>query len=230
VNIAGQVAFISGANRGIGRAFAEELLRRGAAKVYGGARDPRLIATEGVVPIALDITDPESTRAAAAAAGDVTLLVNNAGIANGQDLVTGELSRIREELETNLIGTLAMTRAFAPILARNGGGGIINVLSAASWMVFPGSGSYAVSKAAAWSMTTAVRMELADQGTQVTGTHVGLVDTELTADVEMEKMSPTEFAQITLDGFEQGLDEVIADDVTRRVKAALAEPPGAFEL
>lgn len=230
MEVAGQVALVSGANRGIGRAFTEELLRRGALKVYAGARKPDSVTVDGVEPIALDITNPGLVNAAAAAAGDVTLLVNNAGIGNAQNLIGGDVALIREELDTNLFGTLSMIRAFAPVLARNGGGGIINVLSAASWITFPGSGSYAVSKAASWSMTTGVRMELADQGTQVTGTHVGLVDTDLTAGLDLPKISAAEFAQITLDGFEQGLDEVIADEVTRQIKAALAHPPGAFTL
>ncbi|MFG1642800.1 SDR family NAD(P)-dependent oxidoreductase [Amycolatopsis sp. NPDC049252] len=167
------VALVTGANRGIGEQFARELVERGASRVYAGARDAGAVSVPGVEAVALDITDPASVAAAASLARDVTLLVNNAGVARAQNLVVGDLGKIRDEVETNLFGTLSMIRAFAPILGRNGGGAVVNVLSAASWFTYPGSGSYAVSKAAAWSMTTGVRMELAHQGTQVVGAHVG---------------------------------------------------------
>lgn len=228
MRIESAVALVTGANRGIGERFARELLARGAAKVYAAARDVGRISVPGVEALALDITDPASVTAAATRAADVTRLVNNAGVAYAQDLVTGDLAKIRGEVETNVFGTLAMIRAFAPVLRRNGGGGVLNVLSAASWFTYPGSGSYAVSKAAEWSLTGGVRMELADQGTQVTGTPVGMVDTDVSAAFDVEKIDPAEFVRITLDGFERGEAEVVADDVSRRVKAAVASPPGAF--
>lgn len=225
MRIENAVALVSGANRGIGKQFARELLERGAAKVYAGARDVTTISAAGVEPITLDVSDPASVTAAAERAGDVTLLVNNAGIAHAQDLLTGDLAKMRTEIETNVFGTLWMVRAFAPALRRGGGGAVVNVLSAASWFTFPGSGSYAVSKAAQWSLTTGLRMELAAQGTQVLGTHVGMVDTDMSAAVEMEKMAPAQFVRLTLDGLEHGEIEVVADEMSRQAKASVAHAP-----
>ncbi|OZM80773.1 SDR family oxidoreductase [Pseudonocardia sp. MH-G8] len=225
MKIENSVALVTGANRGIGEQFARSLRERGASKVYGGARDAASVTVPGVEPVQLDITDPESVTAAAALAGDVTLLVNNAGVAHAQDLVDGDVDRIRAEIETNVFGTLSMVRAFAPILARNGGGAIVNVLSAASWFCYPGSSSYAVSKAAQWNLTNGVRMELDAQGTLVVGVHVGMVDTDLTAGLDVEKMPPAEFVEIALDGLENGQVEIVADDLSLRAKAALAGAP-----
>lgn len=226
MKIENSVPLVTGANRGIGEQFARRLRERGASKVYAGARDATLVTVPGVEPISLDITDPESVAAAAVLADDVTLLVNNAGVAHAQNLVDGDLDRIRAEIETNVFGTLSMIRAFAPVLARNGGGAIVNVLSAASWFCYPGSSSYAVSKAAQWNVTNGVRMELDAQGTLVVGVHVGMVDTDLTAALDVQKMSPAEFVEIALDGLEDGQVEIIADDLSLRAKAALAGAPG----
>jgi NAD(P)-dependent dehydrogenase (short-subunit alcohol dehydrogenase family) len=228
MRIEGSVAFVTGANRGIGDRFARELLERGASKVYAAARDVARVTVGGVTAVPLDITDPESVAAAAATAPDVTLLVNNAGIAHAQELLGGDLEKIRAEMETNVFGTLSVIRAFAPALRRNGGGAVVNVLSAASWFTYPGSGSYAMSKAAQWSLTTGVRMELSGHGTQVVGTHVGMVDTDMTAALDVEKIPPAEFVRIALDGLERGEIEIVADEMSRRAKAALAHPPGAF--
>ena len=228
MGIANSVALVTGANRGIGAQFVRELQNRGASTVYAAARDPDRISVPGVEAVALDLTDPASVAAAAAVASDVTLLVNNAGIANTQDLVTGDLTKMRAEMETNVFGTLSVIRAFAPVLASGGGGAIVNVLSAASWFPYPGSGSYAMSKAAEWILTTSVRMELAGQGTQVLGAHVGMVDTEMSAAFDVPKLDPAEFVRTTLDGLEEDEVEVVADDLTRRAKAALVHPPGRF--
>ncbi len=230
MKIENSVALVTGANRGIGAQFARDLLRRGASKVYAAARDTGRIDVPGIEPLEIDITDPRSVAAAADVAGDVTLLVNNAGIDLAQDLVAGDLAQIRREMETNLFGTLSMIRAFSPALARNGGGAIVNVLSAASWFTVPGHSSYAVTKAAAWSLTNGVRLELASQGTLVTGVHVGLVDTDLTANLDLPKMKPAEFVRITLDGVEDGRVEIVADDLSLRVKGALSGVPGEFAL
>ncbi|GAB1514220.1 SDR family oxidoreductase [Actinophytocola sp. KF-1] len=215
------VALVTGANRGFGRHFAEQLLRRGAAKVYATARRPHLVDLPGVEVLPLDITDPASVAAAAKAAQDVTLLINNAGVATMQNLVTGDPAKIRLEMDTHYFGTLEVVRAFAPVLAANGGGAIMNVLSALSWSVIDGANAYAAAKAAAWSMTNAVRLELAAQGTTVTGLHLSATDTDMVAAFDIPKNDPAEVVATALDGLEAGLPEVIADSDTAAVKAAL---------
>jgi NAD(P)-dependent dehydrogenase (short-subunit alcohol dehydrogenase family) len=227
MKINGATALVSGGNRGIGEQFVTALLDRGAAKVYAAARDPRKVTVPGAVPLRLDITDPDSVRAAAEQAGDVTLLVNNAGISTGASLLDGSRDDFRREFETHVLGTLEMVRAFAPVLARNGGGGVLNVLSVLSWATLPGSAAYSAAKSAQWSLTNAWRMVLAGQGTQVTGLHVGYVDTDLTAGIDAPKSAPADVVRIALDGFEAGLPEVLADALSETVKAALALPPAA---
>ncbi|MDA0160962.1 SDR family oxidoreductase [Solirubrobacter ginsenosidimutans] len=222
MNLEGSTALITGANRGIGRHFAQQLLERGAAKVYATARDPRTIDIDGVVALALDVTDPAQVAAAAQAAPDVSLLINNAGVSTGTDLVTGDLDRIRLELDTNLYGTLAMVRAFAPQLA---GGAILNVLSRLSWLSFQGANAYAVSKAAAWSLTNGIRLELAEQGTLVTGVLLSSTDTDMMAGWDIPKNDPADVVRAALDGLEAGELEVIADAETAAAKAALSRYP-----
>jgi NAD(P)-dependent dehydrogenase (short-subunit alcohol dehydrogenase family) len=221
----GSIALVTGANRGLGRHFAQQLLDRGAERVYATARDPRRVDIPGAEVLALDITDPASVAAAAAAAPDVTLLVNNAGLSVAQDLVTGDLAQIRRELETNLFGTLAVVRAFAPVLAAAGGGAILNVLSRMSWLSYPGANSYAVAKAAEWSMTNGIRLELAAQGTQVTGLAMTATDTDMMAGWDIEKNDPAEVVRAALDGLEAGHLEVLADRDTVLAKAALGADP-----
>ena len=228
MQVHGAVALVTGANRGIGRQFALELLDRGAATVYATARRPDDVDVPGAIPLRLDITDPGSVAAAAAAAPDVTLLVNNAGIATGADLVTGDLDAIRREMDTHFFGTLSVVRAFAPVLAANGGGAILNVLSALSWFSYPGSGGYAAAKAAQWSLTNGIRLELAGQGTAVTGLHAGAVDTALVAGYDGAKIGPEVVARAGLDAVEAGEYEVLVDDWSRMVKATLAGDPRAF--
>lgn len=224
MDINNSVALVTGANRGLGRAFAQRLLERGARKVYATARRPETVDLPGVEVLALDVTDPGSVRAAAAAASDVTLLVNNAGVA-GTDLVTGSLDSIRRELETNLFGSLATIRELAPTLAANGGGAIVNVLSAMSWFGVNGANSYHMSKAAAWAMTNGVRLELAEQGTLVTAVHLGLADTDMSAGWPVEKITPSDLADAALDGVEAGSAEVLADQWSRDIKARLLLTP-----
>src|SRR6516165_10709347 len=162
MKIAGSIALVTGANRGLGLAFAKALVEMGAAKVYAAARNPGAVALKGVVPLKLDVTSDEDVVAAARAAGDATLLVNNAGIAKaGGFLADGAVEAAREQFEVNFFGPLRMVRAFAPILATNGGGAIINVLSIASWMNGPTLATYGASKSAAWALTNGVRVELA---------------------------------------------------------------------
>ncbi|MFJ6512942.1 SDR family oxidoreductase [Streptomyces sp. NPDC091406] len=222
MKIEGSIALVTGGNRGIGRHFVQQLLDRGAAKVYAAARKPETIDVPGAIPLALDITDPDAVAAAAAAAPDLTLLVNNAGTTTGNDLVSGELAAIRQEFDTNFYGPLAMIRTFAPVLARNGGGGILNVNSRMSWLSYPGANAYAASKAAAWSMTNGVRLELAGQGTQVTGLYLSSTDTDMMAGWDIPKNDPVDVVTVALDGLEAGAPEVLADQETKETKASLA--------
>ncbi|MFI5493372.1 SDR family oxidoreductase [Actinoplanes sp. NPDC051859] len=225
MQISGSIALVTGANRGLGKQFATDLLARGATKVYATARRPDLIDIPGVVPLQLDVTVPASIAAAAEAAADVTLLVNNAGIATGHNLITGDLTEIRRELDTHFFGTLNMIRAFAPTLP---GGAILNVLSALSWFSYDGSNAYAAAKAAAWSLTNGVRLELAAQQTQVTGLHLGMADTDMAAGYQGPKTAPAAIVAAALDGLEAGAAEVLADDWSRQVKASLAHDPAVF--
>jgi NAD(P)-dependent dehydrogenase (short-subunit alcohol dehydrogenase family) len=224
MDITGSVALVTGANRGLGRRFAQALLERGAAKVYAAARNPETIDIPGVVPLQLDITDPASVAAAAAVAGDITLLVNNAGSSTHSTLLDDDLAGVRLEMETHYFGTLAVTREFAPILAQGGGGAILNVLSVLSWFTSPASGAYAAAKAAEWSLTNAVRQQLAPAGTLVTALHVGYMDTDMAAHIEGPKSDPAAIANLALDGVEAGEFEVVADEVSRTVKASLSGP------
>ncbi|WP_129667489.1 SDR family oxidoreductase [Phytoactinopolyspora endophytica] len=223
--VEGAVALVTGANRGLGRHFAEQLLDRGAARVYATARRPETIDMPDVVPLRLDITDHDTVRAATDAANDVTLLVNNAGISRWTSLVTSDLEDIRAEMETNFWGTLAMVRAFAPVLATNGGGAILNALSAQSWFGFPNVNGYHASKAAQWALTNGVRLELEEQGTLVTGLHLGAIDTDFSAAYDGPKGDPADSARAGLDGLVKGAIEVIADDWSAHVKQSLADDP-----
>lgn len=226
MQIPGSTALVTGANRGIGRHFATELLARGAAKVYATARNPDSVDLPGVEVLRLDITDPESVAAAAAVADDVTLLVNNAGVSTYQNLVTGNLNKIRLEMDTHYFGTLSVVRAFAPVLAATGsgagGGAILNVLSALSWFSYDGANAYAAAKAAEWSLTNGIRIELAAQGTLVTALHTGSVDTDMMASFDIEKNDPADVASAGLDAIQADQLEVLVDEASTQVKAALA--------
>jgi NAD(P)-dependent dehydrogenase (short-subunit alcohol dehydrogenase family) len=226
MDIHGATALVTGANRGIGRHLAAQLAERGA-KVYATARRPDAVDLDGVEVLALDIADPDAVAAAARVAGDVDLLVNNAGIGGGALL--GDLRAVRAALDVNFWGTLSMVRAFTPVLAANGGGAIVNIASSASWFVFPGSSAYAVSKAAVWSMSNALRQELAGQGTLVTSVHLGAADTDMVKDLDVPKMAPAEVARRTLDGVEAGEAEVVVDEFTQLVKASLSKDPREFD-
>jgi NAD(P)-dependent dehydrogenase (short-subunit alcohol dehydrogenase family) len=230
MNIAGQIALVTGANRGIGRQYVLELLERGASTVYATARRPETIDFDDsrVVPLKLDLLDHESVVAAAVAASDVTLLVNNAGISTGASLIAGDLADIRREMDTHFWGTLDVIREFAPVLAANGGGAIVNVLSALSWFSTQSAGGYAVAKAAEWNMTNGVRAELTAQNTLVQGVLLGAADTDLMADYDGPKTDPRDVARLSLDGVEQGSIEVIVDGWTAMVKESLAGDPAAF--
>jgi NAD(P)-dependent dehydrogenase (short-subunit alcohol dehydrogenase family) len=231
MKVFGSTALVTGANRGLGLAFAKALLEMGAAKVYAAARNPEAITLKGVVPLKLDVTSDEDVVAAARAAGDVNLLVNNAGIARpGGFLADGAVAAAREQFEVNFVGPLRMARAFAPILAKNGGGAIINVLSVASWMNGPMLATYGASKSAAWALTNGLRIELAEHGTQVVGLHAGFIDTDLARDVDAPKSSPEDIVRTTLDALERGEGQVLADEITRHVHRNLsADHPVYFQ-
>jgi NAD(P)-dependent dehydrogenase (short-subunit alcohol dehydrogenase family) len=225
MNIENAVVLITGANRGIGLAFARELLARGARKVYAAARDPASVTLPGVHALQLDVTKPEQIAAAAQQAADVTLVINNAGIAQpGGFLEEGSDAVARRIFETNFFGMLNMSQAFAPVLKANGGGALLNVLSVASWVNGGELAAYSASKSAAWSLTNALRHELAAQKTQVLGLHMAYVDTDLTRGFEVPKSSAQEIVQRALDGLEAGADEVLADALTQQVRQGLTAP------
>lgn len=228
MQINGTTALVTGANRGLGRRFAQALLDRGAAKVYAGARNPDAVDLPGVIPVRLDITDPAQVAAAAELASDVDLLINNAGAGTHSLLLDGDLSDIRLEMETHYFGTLAMARAFAPVLAGNGGGAMANVLSVLSWFSSPTADAYSAAKSAEWSLTNALRVRLADQKTLVTALHVGYMDTDMAARVTEPKSDPLVIANLLLDGVEAGQPEVVADEVSRTVRGALSGPLSAL--
>jgi NAD(P)-dependent dehydrogenase (short-subunit alcohol dehydrogenase family) len=227
------VALVTGSNRGLGREFAAQLLDRGAKKVYATARDADSVQVRGVTPLGLDITDPESVDRAAVLARDTTLIINSAGIWTGTPLAHGNLAQIELEMETNFYGPLRVTRAFAPILATNGGGAILNVLSVLSWLHVPAFGAYCAAKAAAWAMTNVVRQELAPRGIEVAALHVGYMNTDMVADIPGPKSDPARVAALALDGIEHELTEILADELSRNVKrgltAAPARPPSVTE-
>jgi NAD(P)-dependent dehydrogenase (short-subunit alcohol dehydrogenase family) len=223
MKIDGSVALVTGANRGLGRVYARELVRRGAAKVYGAARNADAVTEPGVTPIALDITDAERVAKVAGQCTDVSLLVNNAGVLKYSTFTSApDLSGARQEMETNYFGTLSMCRAFAPVLAANGGGVIVNMLSVTSFYSNPFNASYGASKAAGWSLTNGVRLELHHQGTLVVAVHAGFIDTDMAALINAPKDSPESVAQQVFDAVEAGQVEVLCDERTRTIKAELS--------
>lgn len=223
------VVLITGANRGLGLAFAREALARGARKVYAGARNPASVTLPGVVPIKLDVTKPQDIAAAARDCGDVTLLINNAGIATmGGFLGADSAHAAQAMLDTNFFGPMLLSQAFAPILAKNGGGAVLNVLSVASWINGPLLGAYGASKSAAWAFTNGLRIELKEQGTQVLGLHAGFIDTDLTAGLDMPKSTPEAIVTAAFDGLEAGASQVLADEISRQVHAHLSAEPSVY--
>ncbi|WP_138754847.1 SDR family oxidoreductase [Paenibacillus sinopodophylli] len=221
MDISKQVAIISGSNRGLGKELALELLARGA-KVYAGARNPESINLPGAIPLQLDITDPKSVMAAVEVAKDATLLINNAGTATGASLLSGDLEDIHLEFDTHVFGTLSMIRGFAPVIEKNGGGSILNILSALSWFSIGDSGAYSAAKSAQWGITNALRLELAPKNIKLAGLHVAFMDTDMTAGIQAPKSSPKDIAKIAIDGIESKLYEIVADDTSRNVQQGLA--------
>jgi NAD(P)-dependent dehydrogenase (short-subunit alcohol dehydrogenase family) len=183
------------------------------------------VTLPGVQALRLDVTRPEEIAAAAQIATDVNLLINNAGIAQpGGFLAPDSEAVARRIFETNFFGVLNVSKAFAPVLKANGGGALVNVLSVASWINGGELAAYSASKSAAWSLTNALRHELAGQKTQVLGLHMAYVDTDLTRGFEVQKSSAEEIVQRALDGLASGADEVLADALTQQVRQGLAAP------
>ena len=223
MRIDGSVALVTGANRGLGRVFARELVSRGAARIYGAARHPDAITEPGVTPVALDITDADRVAQVAQQCADVSLLVNNAGVLNISTFISApSMDAARAEMEVNYFGTLSMCRAFAPVLAANGGGAIVNMLSVTSFYTNLIDASYGASKAAEWSLTNGVRLELHHQGTLVVAVHASFIDTDMAALTNAPKDSPESVARQAFDAVEAGQVEVLADERTRTIKAQLS--------
>jgi len=230
MEVEGCVALVTGANRGLGKAFAEALLEAGAGRVYAGSRDPAAITDPRLTPVSLDITSREQAMAAAAVCGDVNLLINNAGIMlRTPILADGSTEALRQEFEVNVFGTLAMIRAFAPVLARNGGGAMVNILSVASWVTSSLAATYGASKHAELAITEAARIELRAQGTLVVGVYAGFIDTEMSRGVPLDKVSPRQVAERTLQGLSNGVTRVLADGRAEDVWNLMRQDPDRLE-
>lgn len=236
--IEGRVALVTGANRGIGRALVEALLARGVGKVYAAARRTETLAElvaaapDRVPALRLDVTQPAQVRRAVAQAGDVDLVVNNAAIlshafAGFEDPVW--LDAARQEYETNVVGALRVSQGFAPVLKRNGGGTIVNLSSVAGLVGMPPVLTYSSTKAALHSLTQSTRQMLREQGTRVVGVYPGPVETEMAAELPMDKASPEAVAEAILDGLEQGLEEIYPDPFAVEYGRTYAVNPKGLE-
>jgi NAD(P)-dependent dehydrogenase (short-subunit alcohol dehydrogenase family) len=229
VKLDNAVVFVTGANRGIGEEFARQALARGARKVYAGARDPASVRLPGVIPVRLDVNDPAQVAEAVASCGDVTLVINNAGIASaGSLLAPDSIDAVKRMMETNVYGILRVSQAFAPVLAQHGGGAFLNVLSVASWISTPSLGAYAATKSAAWSVSNGLRIALKEQGTQVLGLHVGFVDTDLSRGIDLPKLATAVVVERAYAALEAGQSEVLIDEFSQNVKQGLSEEPGVY--
>ncbi len=221
--LTGRTVLVTGANRGLGREFVRQLLGRGVAKVYAAARITTTITDDDprVVPLQLDVTDPDSVARVATTAHDVSIVVNNAGVSTPTPVLSGDTANLRRELEVNLFGPLAVTTAFADRLAESHGA-VVNVASVLSWLGI--GGSYSVSKAALWSATDSMRLDLTPRGVQVVGVYMGYVDTDMATGVDAPKTPPADVVRQVLDGLEAGALEILADQAARDVRAALDRP------
>jgi NAD(P)-dependent dehydrogenase (short-subunit alcohol dehydrogenase family) len=218
--IRGSRALVTGGHRGFGRELVNELLSRGADKVIATSRRPFETDDSRIVPIVMDVTDDDSVQRAASIANDISILVNNAGVALNTPVLTASFSDMWSELETNLFGVIRVARAFAPILAASPPSSLLNVLSVMSWLS-TGRG-YEISKSAAWSATNALRIALHDEDVTVTALHVSYMDTDMTARLDVPKSDPRIIARQACDAIEGGYSEVLADDHTRLVKDLLS--------
>ncbi|MFB7270827.1 SDR family oxidoreductase [Streptomyces sp. NPDC056244] len=220
--VSGATVLVTGGQRGLGRAFVQELLEAGAVKVYATARTPVADPDPRVVPLPLEVTDADSVAELARAAGDVSIVFNNAGIGDMAPLLTADLDQVRALFETNVLGALRIAQAFAPVLAAQGGGALVDIHSALSWAA--GSGAYGATKAAFWSLTNTLRLELRPQGTQVLGVHLGYTDTDMIRGLDVPKADPRTVAREVLTALEKGESEVLVDEASRHFKAALSGP------
>jgi NAD(P)-dependent dehydrogenase (short-subunit alcohol dehydrogenase family) len=231
MNVQGSTVLITGANRGIGKAYVEAFLQAGAVRIYATARSLAALeavvamAPDRIIPLALDVTRPEEVAVVAQQAPDVNILINNAGVLGSGGLFTDQsVETAQWEMQTNYFGTLSMVRAFAPILKRNGGGAIVNLLSIVSVVNAPVFSSYSASKAALYSLTQGVRAELAKQGTHVIGVFPGPVDTAMAEGVPMDKIAPIAVAQATIRAIAEQIEEVYPDPTSQHVFAHLQSP------
>lgn len=225
-DIKGAVVLVTGANGGLGTEFVTQALDLGASKVYATARNPRDWGDDRVVPLRLDVTDPASVAVAAEVASDVTVVINNAGAATGASLTDPDLTATRALFETNFFGPLEVANAFAPALAKNGGGALLNVLSVLSWLAL--GDTYSATKAALWSASNTQRLAWQAQGTLVTSLYLGYTDTPMTAGVDAPKNDPADVVRDAYAGLVAGEFEVLADDLSHQVKAGLAAPVTAL--
>lgn len=227
VDINNAVAVVTGANRGLGREFARQLTHRGAT-VYAAARNPAAVDVPGTHPLLLDITDPDQVADAARTVPAATLVINNAGVSTFARLVDGALADIRLEMETNYFGTLNMVRAFAPVLARNGGGAFLNVSSVMAWLGYEHSNSYGASKAAVWAMNNGLREELVEAAIQVSSLFLASTDTDMMAGIDVPKNDPADVVRVALDGVAAGELEILADQASVDLKATLSQSRGRY--
>ncbi|MEI9987239.1 MAG: SDR family oxidoreductase [Aliidongia sp.] len=230
MEIEGCVALVTGANRGLAGPIAKPCSRPVRPRFMPGARDPSAITDPRLVPVRLDVTSPAEIAAATERCDDLTVLINNAGaMLLSPMLAEGSEAALRRELEVNVFGVLGMIRAFAPILGRNGGGAIANVLSVVSWFTAPFNATYCASKHAALAVTDGARIQLREQGIQVLGIYAGFIDTDMAASVAETKTSPRQVADRTLDGIRRRLDHVRTDDSAEAIWQALKTDPAQFE-
>jgi NAD(P)-dependent dehydrogenase (short-subunit alcohol dehydrogenase family) len=232
MKIEGSVALVTGANRGLGRALVSALLAAGATKVYAGARDEKKVATEGarVVPLTIDTTKPDTVAAAAKKAGDVTLLINNAGAFSAFNVLTMSAADFEHDFRTNVQGTLAMVRAFVPVLERaRGGAAIVNVLSMTALASAPGMGGYSASKAAAYSVTQALRPELKTKRIEVLAVLPGPIDTDMVRALQLPKTNPADVARALLAGIERGDEEIFPDPMSQQTGPLWKQNPKELE-
>jgi NAD(P)-dependent dehydrogenase (short-subunit alcohol dehydrogenase family) len=227
-SVEGAVALVTGGRRGLGRAYVDALVRHGAVKVYATARKPTSSDDPRIVAETLDVTDAESVRSLAERTGDVDIVVNNAGLLIPRPLLKSTSEDVRAMFDTNVFGALRVAQTYAPILARNGGGALVNMHSVFSWA--SGAGAYGASKAALWSLTNSLRLELAEQNTHVLGVHAGFIDTEMVAAIDTSKISPDLVAEKVMEALLAGQDEVLVDRITEQAKAALCGPVAQLNL
>ena len=228
--IKGSVVLLTGATGAIAQALIAELKSRGAAKIYAAARDvSSLKASDGLVPIKMDVTNDAEVAKAVAAAGDVTLLINNAGVNhNTAFLVAPDIAIAREEIEINYLAPLRVTKAFAPVLIKNKGA-VLNLLTILARVNLPFMGSYCASKAAGLSLTQGLRGELTPKGVRVAAALPGAIDTRMTAMLTIPKMSTADAAKEILDGFEAGEEEIYVGEMARGLAQGLAHDPKGVE-